>query len=175
MKTTSNSKWHVLYVNSRWEKKVHDRIQEAGVESFLPLAKTVRTWSDRKKVLLEPLFKSYVFVNVKSPMDFYKALSVNGACAYIQFGKEYAVVQDYEIENIKLLIGDDQILDLTTEEALPTIGEKRRIVCGALEGLKCEVLRADTTSKILVRIDSLQQNLVATIPSYYLGEEALTA
>lgn len=175
MKKASNSKWHVLYVNYRWEKKVHERIQEAGVESFLPLAKTVRTWSDRKKILLEPLFKSYVFVNVTSPMDFYKALSVNGACAYIQFGKEYAIVPDQEIKKIKMLVGDTEILDLTADTDLPAVGEKRRIVCGALDGLQCEVLRVDTTSKILVRIESLKQNLVATIPSYYLEEKVLTA
>ncbi|WP_046744441.1 UpxY family transcription antiterminator [Kordia zhangzhouensis] len=173
MKTTS--KWHVLYVNYRWEKKVHERIQEAGVESFLPLAKTVRVWSDRKKVLLEPLFKSYVFVNVKSPMDFHKALSVDGACAYVQFGREYAIVRDHEIEQIKLLVGDDEILDLTACTELPAVGEERRIICGALEGLKCEVLKAKNANKILVRIDSLQQNLVATIPSYYLDKKALTA
>ena len=175
MKTTSKSKWHVLYVNYRWEKKVYDRIQEAGVEAFLPLVKKERAWSDRKKILLEPLFKSYVFVNVKSPMDFHKALSVNGACAYIQFGREYAIVKDHEIEQIKLLVGDDEILDLTTKEHLPNKGEKRRIICGALKGLECEVLRADTNSKILVRIESLKQNLVATIPSFYLEEKALTA
>lgn len=173
MKTTS--KWHVLYVKYRWEKKVHERLQEAGIESFLPLAKTVRVWSDRKKILLEPLFKSYVFVNIKSPMDFHKALSVNGACAYIQFGREYAVVRDHEIEKIKLLVGDNEILDLTLSEALPAVGEQRRIVCGALEGLNCEVLKANNVNKILVRIDSLQQNLVATIPSYYLDQKALTA
>lgn len=173
MKTTS--KWHVLYVNSRCEKRVHERIQEAGVESFLPMVKTEKTWSDRKKIVEEPLFKSYVFVNVTSPMDFYKALSVNGACAYIKFGREYAVVRDYEIEQIKLFIGCDEITEVKTTVELPKVGETRKIVCGPLGGLECEVLRADTTSKILVRIDSLQQSLVATIPSYYLEQTALTA
>lgn len=173
MKTTSN--WHVLYVKYRWEKIVHERLQEAGIESFLPLTKIQRVWSDRKKIVEEPLFKSYVFVNVKSPMDFYKALNIKGACAYIQFGREYAIVRNYEIDKIKLLVGDSEILDLTVNAELPAVGEKRTIVFGALEGLKCEVLRAKNTSKILVRIDSLQQNLVATIPSYYLDQKALTA
>lgn len=173
MKTTS--KWHVLYVKSRWEKKVHERIQEAGVESFLPLTKTVKTWSDRKKVVEEPLFKSYVFVNVKSPMDFHKALSVDGASAYIRFGREYAVVRDNEIEQIKLLLGSEEIKDVKTAIELPKAGETRKIAYGPLGGLECVVLRADTTSKILVRIDSLKQNLVATIPSYYLEQTVLTA
>ena len=41
--------WYVLYVRSRHEKKVHQLLQEKGIESSLPLIKTIRIWSDRKK------------------------------------------------------------------------------------------------------------------------------
>ena len=173
MKTTS--KWHVLYVRSRWEKKVHERIQEAGVESFLPIVKKVKTWSDRKKVVEEPLFKSYVFVNITSPMDFYKALSVNGASAYVHFGRDYAVVRDCEIEQIKQLLESNEILEIKTATELPEVGEYRKIICGALSGLECEVIRAKSSNKILVRLESIKQNLIATIPSHYLEQITLTA
>ncbi|MGY0408867.1 MAG: transcription termination/antitermination NusG family protein [Polaribacter sp.] len=85
-----NIGWHVIYVKYRWEKKVHESLQEISLESFLPQIKTIKQWSDRKKTVLKPLFPSYVFVNINTSLEFHKALSVNGACTYIRFGKEYA-------------------------------------------------------------------------------------
>ncbi len=35
-----------------------------GIEHYCPLQRIQRKWSDRKKIIMEPLFKSYVFVRV---------------------------------------------------------------------------------------------------------------
>ncbi len=158
--------WHVLYVKSRWEKKVHESLKEISLESFLPQVKVVRQWSDRKKTILKPLFPSYVFVKTNSSLEFHKALSVNGACAYIRFGKEYARVTEKEIHQTKLLVKDRNITEIEMNIKLPKVGEVRRITSGPLNGLECEVLKVDNVNKIIVRIDSLQQNIVATISSY---------
>ena len=57
-------KWYAIYTNPRAEKLVHLRLEETGVEAFLPLQKTYRQWSDRKKLVEKPLLSSYVFVKV---------------------------------------------------------------------------------------------------------------
>ncbi len=49
------SKWYAIYTNPRAEKLVHSRLEETGVEVFLPLQKTYRQWSDRKKLVIKPL------------------------------------------------------------------------------------------------------------------------
>jgi transcription antitermination factor NusG len=162
--------WYVLYVKSRWEKKVYESLKDIFLESFLPQIKTISQWSDRKKTILKPLFPSYVFVNINSSLEFHKALSVNGACAYIRFGKEYARVTEKEINQIKLLIGDKNISDIETNVALPKIGKVKKITYGPLNGLDCEIIKADNHNKIIVIIDSLQQNIMATIPSYVLSK-----
>jgi transcription antitermination factor NusG len=109
-------------------------------------------------------------VNINTSLEFHKALSVNGACAYIRFGKEYARVTEKEINQIKLLIGDKNISDIETNVELPKIGEVKKITYGPLNGLDCEIIKADNHNKIIVRIDSLQQNIMATIPSYVLSK-----
>ncbi len=166
--------WHVLYVKSRCEKKVLESLKEKSLEGFLPLVKTVRKWSDRKKIVHKPLFPSYVFVNINSSLEFHKALSVSGACAYIRFGREYAKVTESEINRIKFLVGSQDITDIETNSELPKVGETKTILCGALTGLECEVLNVNNANKIIVRINSLQQNITATLPSYYF-EETLMA
>ena len=159
-----NIGWHILYVKSRNEKRVYQSLKDISLESFLPEYKSVRQWSDRKKTIIKPLFPSYVFVNINSSMDFHKALSVQGACTYISFGKDYARVSDAEIERIKLFTSADGLTEVETNVQLPKIGDITTIKDGALKGLECEILRVDNTNKIIVRIDSLKQNIMATIP-----------
>lgn len=162
--------WHVIYVKSRWEKRVYESLKEISLEPFLPLTKTLRQWSDRKKVIFRPLIPSYVFVNLNSPKEFHKALSVDGACSFIRFGKEYAKVTDKEINNMKFLVEDQNIIDLETNHQAPKVGEVRKINYGSLQGLECEVLKVNNTNKIVVRIDSLQQNIIATVPANYIAD-----
>ncbi|KAA2215786.1 UpxY family transcription antiterminator [Maribacter flavus] len=170
---TNQSGWHVLYVKSRWEKKVFDSLEEISLKAFLPRIKVINQWKDRKKAVHKPLFSSYVFVYIKSSLEFYKALSIDGACAYIRFGNEYATVREKEIEHIRLLIGDKEITNIETGVKMPKIGDYKKILFGPLKGLECEVLKADNYGKIFVQINSLRQNIMATVPLHHL-EEVLT-
>ena len=54
--------WYVLYTSARAEKQVEQRLKLAGIETYLPLHRSRRKWSDRVKVVEVPLFNSYVFV-----------------------------------------------------------------------------------------------------------------
>lgn len=165
---TNSNGWHVVYVRSRHEKKVHHALQEIAIDSFLPMTTTIRKWSDRTKKILKPLFPSYVFVNIKSSMDFHKTLSVEGACAYISFGNEYAKVKEKEINQIKYLVGSKDITDIEQTNTLPQVGTIKKISYGPLNGMECEVIKVNNANKIVVRIQSLQQNITATLPPNFI-------
>jgi len=160
--------WYVLYVKSQWEKKVDGALKDLAIESFLPLTKEVRQWSDRKKTIFKPLFPSYVFVKTKSSLEFQKALTVNGVYSYIRFGTEYARVTQKEINQIKFLVGDENIRELEVNSQLPKIGDITNIAYGPLSGLKCEVIKIGNVNKVIVQIDLLNNSITATIPSHYL-------
>jgi transcription antitermination factor NusG len=57
-------KWYAIYTRPRWEKKVNGLLEAKGIESYCPLNRVRRKWSDRIKTIEEPLFKSYVFVKI---------------------------------------------------------------------------------------------------------------
>jgi transcription termination/antitermination protein NusG len=63
MQHETNS-WYAVYTKPRWEKKVASALERRQVESYCPLNQVTRQWSDRRKVVEEPLFSSYVFVRV---------------------------------------------------------------------------------------------------------------
>jgi len=158
--------WHVLYVKSQWEKKVDDSLRDLSIESFLPLVKTVRQWSDRKKTISKPLFPSYVFVYTHTSLEFQKALTVNGVYAYIKFGNKYAQVTEKEVNQIKFLVGNKNVSDLKINNQLPKSGDTKKIIYGPFNGLECKVIKADNANKVIVQIELLNNTITATIPSY---------
>ena len=79
-----NKKWYAIYVKSTNEKKVFKTLDDIGIESFLPLITKMKQWSDRRKKVEEPLFRSYLFVNI-TLSDYYKVLNVNGVVKFISF------------------------------------------------------------------------------------------
>mgnify|MGYP006897145404 CR=1 FL=1 len=62
---------------------------------------------------------------------------------------------------------------VTTSVPLPSVGDKLKIQLGALSGLECEVYRLDNENKVSVWLNSLRQNISATIPAYYLQKNRI--
>lgn len=53
--------WYCIYVKSRHEFKVFDRLTKAGIEAFLPAVERLRRWKDRKS-LLNSRFSPAIFL-----------------------------------------------------------------------------------------------------------------
>src|ERR1700693_1889373 len=54
--------WYAAYTRSRHEKSVARQLEERGMESFLPLYRSMRRWKDRRQEVDMVLFPGYVFV-----------------------------------------------------------------------------------------------------------------
>ena len=92
--------WYVVYTRPRWEKKVAKILEEKGVEAYCPLNKVLRKWSDRNKVVLEPLFKGYVFVCVEESHK-WDVRQIDGILNYVHWLGKPARVKDAEIDTIR--------------------------------------------------------------------------
>ena len=169
MKSIQNG-WYVLYVKSHHERKVSEGLNNLEIKAFSPTIQVQSTRTDRRKMIHKLLFPSYVFVKINSSMDFHRTLSVSGACMYIRFGMEYAKVSDTEIKNIELLLQSNDLTEVETNTENFKVGDLKTISYGPLSGLECQVLEISNSNKIIVRIDSLKKNIIATIPSGYLAD-----
>ncbi|MBP0903729.1 UpxY family transcription antiterminator [Mariniflexile gromovii] len=98
--------WFVLCVKAQQEKKVADVLRKMNVEVYCPMIQETKVWSDRKKVVETPLFKSYVFVKLEEK---YRGIvfGAPGVIRYLFYLGKPAVVRDEEIWNIKKWIADD--------------------------------------------------------------------
>jgi len=158
-------KWFAIYTNPRAEKLVHTRLSEEGVESFLPLQKTYRKWSDRKKLVMKPLLSSYVFVKV-IPKEFPKVYRTNGVVKFISFEGQPVAIPQKQIDNLRLLINSDAEIEVTTEKFEQ--GDQVEVINGSMVGLTGELIKFGGKNRVLVRIDKLDQNIVLTIPVTFL-------
>jgi transcription antitermination factor NusG len=156
METTKN--WYAAYTKPRWEKKIAKKLGERGVEAYCPLTKVTRQWSDRKKVVMDPVFKGYLFIHIE---DAYKweVKKVDGILNYVYWNGKPAIIRDEEIETIKKFL--NQFEDVQVEELKLDIDKKVRIKQGVLmnyQGIIIEV----SGRRARVKIESMGLQLSAS-------------
>jgi transcription antitermination factor NusG len=158
-------KWYAVYTTPRAEKQVLSRLLEAEVETYLPMQKTYRQWSDRKKLIEKPLLSSYVFVKV-IPTDFPKVYRTVGIVKFISFEGQPASIPQKQIDNLRLLIDSNAEIAVTSEKFEK--GDNVEVITGSLTGLTGELVKVHGRKRVIIRIDKLEQNIVVTIPVTFL-------
>jgi transcription antitermination factor NusG len=151
-----NKSWHVIYTAPRAEKKVNECLLNQGIETYLPLQKVLRQWSDRKKKVSVPLFNSYVFVNIDRD-EYQKIWQVPGFSHFIYYLGKPAVVRQTEIENIRKFLAKK----LTSEIRFET-SNKAEILDGPLFG-KRGIIESIGKNTIKINIEQLGINLTAEV------------
>ncbi len=157
--------WYALYTRSRTEKKVYLQLLQSGIETFLPLRKELRQWSDRKKWVEEPLFRSYIFVRI-SEKEYLRVIQTLGIVRYVVFSGKAAAIPDWQIESLRLLVATDADLSLSNEHFKP--GDPVKVVTGALAGFRGEVVELKGRKQLILRIDHLGLSLEVNVPPAFL-------
>jgi len=144
---------------------VNQLLEEFGVESFLPIVKTLKQWSDRKKWVEEPLFKSYIFVHI-TPDQYYDVLNISGIVRYITFEGKAAIVPENQILAIKQYLNlEKDTHDIPENFA---VGNNIEIIKGSLIGLQGNLIQVQGKQKVKIEIESVGGSVVLTIPKSYL-------
>lgn len=157
-----SKKWFAIYVKSRNEKKVSKTLNDIGIESFLPLITRIKQWSDRRKKVDEPLFNSYLFVNIPLS-DYYKVLNVNGVVKFICFEKKPVEVPENQIEAIKKYICDTDLHEIDYENIDFKSGELVRIKSGQMKDLIGRFVEIKGKHRIMIEIEVVGQYLPINI------------
>ena len=161
--------WYAIQTKSRNEKKVLERLLIKGFEAYLPLVTTIKLWSDRKKKVTSPLISSFVFVKTKKE-NLIRALETQGTAGVLKFLGKPAIIRDYEIENLKILMNDSaQVTPL--EDVIYEPGEHVQVVNGAFTGLIAELIRIQGKHRIIVKIDSLGSKFSINIPLSFIKKQ----
>ena len=160
-----DSRWFAIYTKPRWEKKVAEKLEEKRIEHYLPLVKTLKLWSDRKKWVQEPLFKSYIFVHVDKP-EYFSAIQTPGAVKYITFEGKAVSIPPVQIEAIRTFIesGDE----LFTEPPVMKVGDRVKVMRGSLKGLEGTLVEFHHKHRVRIMIEGIRQSLHIKVPLSFL-------
>jgi transcription antitermination factor NusG len=135
----NEKKWYAVYTRSRFEKKVAEVLTKRNIEAFCPLNKVKKQWSDRKKIVDEPLFSCYVFVRV-SEAEHTLVKKADGVLNLVYWLGKPAVIRDEEIETIKSFL--TEYTNIKLEKIDVNVSDLVKIVRGPLmemEGAITEV------------------------------------
>ncbi len=156
--TDTEFNWYAVYTKPRWEKKVAKLLADKGVEYYCPLNKVVKQWSDRKKVILEPVFKSYVFVKIDEKAK-WELRKINGILNFVFWLGKPALIRENEIEIIKKFLNEFDHVEVEHIDQLK-LNSPVRIKQGLLmnyHGMLIEV----AGNKAKVKIESMGISLSA--------------
>ncbi len=165
VRSEKTKRWYAVYTRSRSEKQVLRNLTEKGYDAWLPLYKTLRQWSDRKKMVERPLISSYVFIRV-TEQDFYKVQGTDGVCTMVKCQGKPVPIPQCQIDNLRLIINSNAEVEVTGEKFEK--GDAVVVTTGSLKGLKGELISHGNRKKLLVRIDSIEQNITVVVPVSYL-------
>lgn len=152
-------RWYAVYTRPRWEKKVAESLVKIEVENYCPLNKVERRWSDRKKIVEEPLFTSYVFIKI-SPKEQIKVREVDGVLNLVYWLGKPAVIREEEIELIKRFLSSHRNVRL--EKITVNVKDKVKILNGPLMEMEGEVVSVNKKT-VRVNLPSLGYFLAAEV------------
>ncbi|MDP2891045.1 MAG: UpxY family transcription antiterminator [Bacteroidota bacterium] len=145
--------WHAVYVKSRAEKKAQTELQLQKIETFLPLQRKLRQWSDRKKWVETPLISGYLFVQA-SRKEYDLILQSNYVVSYVRFEGKAAIIPDAQIEYLKLMLKQhNSEIEITREKLKP--GQMIEVVAGPLIGLKGKLQKTKGKNKVAIELEQL--------------------
>lgn len=164
-KRGESEKWYAVYTRPRAEKQAAARLAEAGIEVFLPLQKTIRHWSDRKKVVEKPLLSSYIFVRVKRK-QFPSVYRTYGIVKFVTFEGSPVPIPRSQIDNLRLLVNSDAEIEVNSEKYEP--GDRVEVASGSLAGLQGELIGKGRGKRMIIRLDEIGKNIIVKIPVTFL-------
>jgi len=158
----SNPSWKVVYVAPRTEKKVAKRLQDSGIENYVPIKREKRKWSDRMKWVDLPLINGYVFVKPKlNQRD--AVLQHPGVLSYVRYNGGDALIRDREMEALLSIESKGYFVEGIEKHV--EIGDEVVIQHGPFKGLEGVIRESSNGKMVTIHIKSLDLALKVIVPA----------
>ena len=153
-------KWYPFYTKPRHEFKALEQIKTLGLEVLLPTITVVKQWSDRKKKVTEPLFKSYIFMKgTESERNL--ALTSDAVIRSIFFNGKPATIPEKEMEDLMQILKSPEKLQVFDGIVK---GAKVKIESGPLKGVEGFVEAVNRNeNRLLLAIEILNRTVSVAI------------
>ena len=146
-----NQKWLVIHTKPRCEKKIAEYSYKKGLNYYLPLKDSVRTYKYRKIIFTKPLFSGYIFV--KCTPDQRQTLIYSGhTVCFLKVPDEREFLEDLNQIHLGKLKGADLRKCQYLEK-----GKKVIFISGPFEGLTGIVENQKNVNEVILQVHLLKQ------------------
>lgn len=151
--------WYALYTRSRHEKFVAAELRKKGIETFLPLRKVERHWSDRIKTIEDPIFSGYLFVRtpLRNQLDI---LKTRGSVRLVGFNSHPSPIPEKAIEALHRFLNEEIAMDPYPHLAA---GDRVYVRSGTLRGVEGFIVRKNKHTRLVISLDLLLQSVSVEI------------
>jgi transcription antitermination factor NusG len=149
--------WHVVYTKPRSEKKVYERLVEKGFESYCPVQKIRKQWTDRVKTINVPLFTSYVFVKANQQQKIEDVRYVPGIVNFVYWLGKPAIIREKDLNAIKSFVEDNGI----DAESI-VVNKTVQISSGAFKN-NVGIVKKLLKTKAILYIEALQMQITVSL------------
>ena len=157
-------KWIAVYTKSRHEQIVINELSKKNIESFCPMFKERRQWSDRKKWVHFPLFRSYVFARIHLKENIF-VLQTIGVNKIIKFQNKISIIPEQVINDIKNVVDGGykiQQVDYFIK------GDEVSVISGPLKGVNGIIQDLKGDSRLIMKVEAIRQAFSIEISSEQL-------
>ncbi len=147
--------WFALQVVPRHEKSVDRILEHKGCDHFLPICSVRRKWSDRVKIVAEPLFPGYVFCrSQRNLMPIIRG--VPGIMRIVAFGGIPHPIPDKEIEALQQIVHSQR-----EYSSIPylNIGQKVQVISGPLAGISGIITQFKNRDRLVISLDVIMKSV----------------
>ena len=149
-------RWVAALVQVHSERTVSKRLQDIGIESWVPTQSEIHQWSDRRKKIERVVIPMIVFIHVQDTAIkelahhsfIHKLLAAPGQ-------RTPAIIPDAQIETLRFMLGQANA-QVEIKDRVFRTGDFVRVVRGPLKGLQGEFCKVEQDKPVVaVRVDCL--------------------
>ncbi|HTW57363.1 MAG TPA: UpxY family transcription antiterminator [Terriglobales bacterium] len=162
--TETEARWYAIRTRSRHEKVAARDLEAQGIPVFLPLATSMRQWSDRRTKVEMPLFPGYAFVRVDFLSgDRVRVLQATGVVSFVGPKPAEASIPDEQIESIRTILLRKVPIE---DHPFLTVGQRIRVRSGSLSGVEGILVAVKGSRTLVISVEPIQRSVCIRLEDY---------
>lgn len=151
--------WYAIRVRSNFERVTGESLRSKGYTEFSPFYRVRRRWSDRTKIIEQPLFPGYVFCRL-DPERRLPILQSPGAVSVVSFGGTFLPIEEAEMEAIRASVRSG--VEVSPWPYL-RVGQRVRVVGGPLFGVEGLLAAVKNEIRLVLSVSLLQRSVAVEL------------
>ena len=161
--------WYAAYTRPNREFVIKARLDELGVENFLPTEETIRETPEGKKKVRVPLIHGMIFIRTDKVTSFSLINDYFLRIVYLKDieGRHSLIVPDKQMADFMFLL-DVSAKGIEVLNKDLRKGDRVRVIKGPMAGVEGELVRVRGHKRVVIRLDGVASIATSYIPSSFL-------